>query len=65
MSVFVSRPMKIVIFLRKSGDLPKRFVDFLWKKDAFRKNMKIVKDFVEKKVTTTTANPGNRRGFCV
>ena len=42
--VFVSRPMKIVIFLRKNGGLPKLVVDFLLK-NTFRKNMEIVEDF--------------------
>ena len=36
MCVFVSRPMKIVIFLRKNGDLPKRVVDFPRERDKFR-----------------------------
>ena len=62
MCVFVSRPMKIVTFLRENGKTPKLVVDFLRGKDTFRKqNMEIVQDFIEKKVTTTTANPGNRR----
>ena len=65
MCVFVSRPMKIVTFLGKNGDLPKRVVDFLLERDTFRnKIMEIVEDFDET-VTATTANPGNRRGFCV
>ena len=45
--------------------LPKRVVDFPRERDTFRnKIMEIVEDFDEK-VTTTTVNPGNRRGFCV
>ena len=65
MCVFVSRPMKIVTFLRKNGDLPKRVVDFLRERDTFRNIiMKIVEDFDEKN-TTTTVNDGNRGGFCV
>ena len=44
--VFVSRPMKIVTFLRKSGDPPKRVVDFLLERDTFRnKIMEMVEDF--------------------
>ena len=65
MCVFVSRPMKIVIFLRENDYPPKRVVDFLRERDTFRnKIMEIVEDFDEK-VTTTTVNLGNRRGFCV
>ena len=49
----------------KNDYLPKRVVDFPLEKDTFRKKiMEIVEDFDEK-VTTTTVNPGNRRGFCV
>ena len=65
MCVFVSRPMKIVTFLRKNDYPPKRVVDFPLERDTFRnKIMEIVED-VDDKVTTTTVNPGNRRGFCV
>ena len=65
MCVFVSRPMKIDTFLRKNGYYAKRIVDFPLGIDTFRnKIIEIVKDFDEK-VTTTTVNPGNRRGFCV
>ena len=57
--------MKIVTFLRKNDYRPKRVVDFPVERDTFRnKIMEIVEDFDEK-VTTTTVNPGNRRGFCV
>ena len=35
MCVCVSRPLKIVTFLRKNGDLPKRVVDFLLERDTF------------------------------
>ena len=57
--------MKIVTFLRKNDYTPKRVVDFPLERDTFRnKIMEIVKDFDEI-VTTTTVNPGNRRGFCV
>ena len=49
MCVFVSRPIEIVTFLWKNGDLPKRVVDFLRERDTFRnKNMEIVEDFDEK-----------------
>ena len=44
MCVF-SRPIKIVSFLLKNGDLPKR-VDFLRERDTFQnKIMEIVEDF--------------------
>ena len=65
MCVFVSRPMNIVTFFRKNADHPKRVVDFLRERDTFW--MKSWKSFriLTKKVTTTTVNLGNRRGFCV
>ena len=64
MCVLVSRPMKIVTFLRKNGDPAKRVVYFPLERDTFRnKIMEIVEDLT-KKVITTTVNPGNRRGFC-
>ena len=48
MCVFVSRPTKIVTFLRKNGENPKRVVDFLLGRDTFRnKIMEIVLDFDE------------------
>ena len=47
--VFVSRPMKIVTFLKKNGETPKLVVDFLLERDTFRnKTMEIEKDFNEK-----------------
>ena len=48
MCVFVSRPMKIVTFLRKSGETPKWVVDFLMEKSYSEKIMEIVEDFDEK-----------------
>ena len=61
----VSRPMKIVTFLRKNGDLPKRVVvDFLRERDTFRKNHGNRRGFRRKKLQQLV-NPGNRRGFCV
>ena len=39
--------------------------NFPLEKDTFRKNIEFVEDVVKKKVTTTTANRGNRRGFFV
>ena len=49
MCVFVSHPMKIVTFLRKTGDSAKRVVDFPQERDTFRnKTMEIVEDFDEK-----------------
>ena len=52
MCVFVSRPMKIVTYLRKkkNGDHPKRVVDFPLERDTFRNTiMEIVKKFNEKR----------------
>ena len=66
MCIFVSRPMKIVTFLRKNGETAKRVVAFPLERDTYRKKiMEIVEDYEEKKVTTTTVNLGNRGGFCV
>ena len=49
MCIFVSRPMKIVTFLRKNGETAKRVVDFPRERDTFRnKIMEIVEDFDEK-----------------
>ena len=49
MSVFVSRPMKIVTFLRKNGETAKLVVDFPMERDTFRNEiMEIVEDFDEK-----------------
>ena len=49
MCIFVSRPMKIVTFLRKNDYTPKRVVDFPRERDTFRnKIMEIVVDFDEK-----------------
>ena len=49
MCVFVSRPMRIVTFLRKNRETPKRVVDFPRERDTFRnKLMEIVEDFEEK-----------------
>ena len=58
--------MKIVTFLEENDYPPKRVVYFPRERDTFRnKIMEIVEDFDEQKVTTTTVNTGNRRGFCV
>ena len=49
MCVFVSRPMKIVTFLRNNDYTPKRVVDFPRERDTFRnKILEIVEDFDEK-----------------
>ena len=49
MCVCVSRPMKIVTFLRKNDYPPKRVVDFPLERDTFRnKIMEIVEDFYKK-----------------
>ena len=46
---FVSRPVKIVTFLRKNGDSAKRVIVFLLERNTFRnKFMEIVRDFDEK-----------------
>ena len=51
MCVFVSRRMKIVVFLRKNADPPKRVVDFPRERDTVRnKIMDIVEDFDDKKL---------------
>ena len=45
MCEFVSRPMKIVTFLRKNGDSPQRVVDFPLEVNTFRNTvMEIVED---------------------
>ena len=47
--VFLSRPMKIVTFLKKNGETPKRVVDFRLERDKLRNTiMEIVEDFDEK-----------------
>ena len=49
MCVFVSRPMKIATFLRKTVTPPKRVVDFHRERDTFRnKIMELGEDFDEK-----------------
>ena len=57
--------MKIVAFLLKNDYLPKRVVDFLRERNTFRNKIMEIVEVLTKKVTTTTVNPGNRRGFCV
>ena len=48
MCIFVSRPMKIVTFLRKNDYTPKRVFHFPHERDTFRnKIMEIVEDFDE------------------
>ena len=55
MCVFVSRPMKIVTFLRKNAETAKRVVDFPLERDTFRnKNHGNRRGFSTKQVTTTT-----------
>ena len=64
MSVFVSRPMKIVTFPLENGDLPKLVVDFPRKEThSETKSWKSLRILTKK--VTTTVNHGNRRGFCV
>ena len=66
MSVFVSRPRKIVTVHRKNGKTPKLVVDFLLGREKHnpekKKNGNV--DFFKEKITTTT-KLGNCRGFCV
>ena len=58
MCVFVSRPMKVVTFLRKNGYHPKRVVDFLRARDTFRnKIMEAVEDFDEKSCSNNNGRP--------
>ena len=57
--------MKIVTFLRKNGETPKRVVDFPMERDTFRNKIMEIVEELDEKNTTTTADPGNRRGFCV
>ena len=58
---FVSRPMKIVTFLRKNYYTSKRVVDFHRERDTFRnKIIEIVEDFDEKSFINN-GNHGNRR----
>ena len=66
MCVFVSRPMKFVTsYEKKNGEAPKLVVDFL-RKNTFRKQKSWKSSrILSEKVTTTTANSENRRGFCV
>ena len=61
MCVFVSRPKESVTLHQKNGDLLKLVVDFL-RENTFRWKSSRMST---KKVTTTTANPRNRRRFCV
>ena len=65
MCVFVSRPMKIVTFLRKNADPQNGLLIFLWKETHSETNSWKSSRILTKKVTTTTVNPGNRGGFCV
>ena len=64
MCVFLIRPIKTVTFLVKNGETPKLVVDFRREKHTFRKTWKSSR-ISPKKVTTITANLGNRRRFCV
>ena len=65
MCVFVSRPMKIVTFLRKNDYPQNGLLIFLGKETHSEKKSWKSSKILTKKVTTTTVNPGNRRGFCV
>ena len=63
MCVYVSRPKKIVTFLRKNVTPQNGLLIFHWK-ETHSENM-IFFRISSNIVTTTTANPGNRRRFCV
>ena len=65
MCVFVSRPMKIVIFLRKNSDLPKWVVTFLRERGTFRKTMEIVEDFIEQSFSNNGKHWKSSRILCV
>ena len=65
MCVCVSRPMKIVTFPRKTVTPKMGLLMFFWTNThSENKSWKSLRISL-KKVTTTTANPGNERGFCV
>ena len=58
MCVVVSRPMKIVTFLRENGETPKRVVDFLRERDTVRNQiMEIVEDFDETSYNNNNGKP--------
>ena len=63
MCVFVSRPMKIVTFLRKNDYTQNGLLIFLWKETHSETKSWTSSGILTKKVTTTTVNPGNRRDF--
>ena len=65
MCVLVSRPMKIVTFLREDGETPKRVVDFPRERDTFRNKIVALVEHFDGKIETTTVNLRNRKGFCV
>ena len=65
MCIFVSRPMKSVTFLRKTVTTQNGLLIFLWKETHSETKSWKSSRILTKKVTTTTVNPGKRRGFCV
>ena len=65
MCVVVSRPMKIVTFLRKNDYSQNGLLIFLGKETHSETKSWKSSRILMKKVTTTTVNPANRRGFCV
>ena len=65
MCVFVSRPMNIVTFLREDDYTQNGLLIFIGKKTHSETQSWKSSRISTKKVTTTTVNRGNRRGFCV
>ena len=65
MCVFVSRPMKIVTFLLKKITPQNGLLIFIGKETHSETKSWKSSRILTKKVTTTTVNHGNRRGFCV
>ena len=65
MCMFVSRPMKIVTFLRKNDYTQNGLLIFFGKETHSETKSWKSSRILIKKVAITTVNPGNRRGFCV
>ena len=65
MCIFVSRPMNIVTFVWKTVRPQNGLLIFLGKETHSETTSWKSSRILSKKVTTTTVNFGNRRGFCV
>ena len=65
MRVFVSRPTKIDTFFGKTITPQNGMLIFLAKETHSETKSWKSSRILTNKVTTTTVNPGNRRGFCV